>query len=105
MKSVAWFFALAWALSAAAPYHVIDRIRIPGDTGWDYIIADSDARRLYVPHGIEVVVLDLNSKAIIGRIENQRGLHGVAVAREFGRGFISATDPGSVTIFDLKTLA
>src|SRR5207247_2225960 len=38
-------------------------------------------------------------------VAGQRGLHGVAVASELGRGFISATDPGSVTIFDLKTLA
>jgi hypothetical protein len=84
---------------------VVKRISIPGDTGWDYITADSDGRRLYVPHGIEVVVLDLDSGAIVGKIAGLKGVHGVAIAREFGRGFISATDPGSVTIFDLKTLA
>jgi DNA-binding beta-propeller fold protein YncE len=83
---------------------VLKRIPIPGDTGWDYITADSQGRRLYVPHGIEVVVLDLDSGSIVAKIAGQRGLHGVAVAPEFGRGFISATDPGSVTIFDLKTL-
>ena len=89
----------------AVGYHVLKRIPIPGDTGWDYITADSEGRRLYVPHGIEVVVLDLDSGAIVGRIAGLKGVHGVATAREFGRGFISATDPGSVTIFDLKTLA
>jgi DNA-binding beta-propeller fold protein YncE/mono/diheme cytochrome c family protein len=90
---------------AASKYHVIKRIPIPGDTGWDYIAADSEGRRLYVPHGIEVVVLDLDSGAIVGKITAQKGVHGVAIAREFGHGFISATDPGSVTMFDLKTLA
>jgi DNA-binding beta-propeller fold protein YncE len=95
----------ALVMLAAGGYHVIKRIPVPGDTGWDYITADSDGRRLYVPHGIEVVVLDLNSGAIVGKIPDQKGLHGVAVARQLGRGFISATDPGSVTIFDLKTLA
>ena len=90
---------------AAAGYRVVKRIPIAGDTGWDYITADTDGRRLYVPHGVEVVVLDLDSGAIVGKITGQRGLHGVAVARDVGRGFISATDPGSVTIFDLKTLA
>ncbi len=89
----------------ASGYHVIKRIPIPGDTGWDYITADSEGRRLYVPHGIEIVVLDLDSLAIVGKITGLKGVHGVAIAREFGRGFISATDPGSVTIFDLKTLA
>ena len=90
---------------AAGGYHVLKRISIPGDTGWDYITADTEGRRLYVPHGIEVVVLDLDSGTIVGKIPDQRALHGVAIASEFGRGFISASDPGSVTIFDLKTLA
>jgi DNA-binding beta-propeller fold protein YncE/cytochrome c5 len=92
-------------VATVSGYHVVKRISIPGDTGWDYITADSDGRRLYVPHGIEVVVLDLDSGAIVGKIAGLKGVHGVAIAREFGRGFISATDPGSVTIFDLKTLA
>jgi DNA-binding beta-propeller fold protein YncE len=89
----------------AAGYRVVKRIPVAGDTGWDYVTADTDGRRLYVLHGIEVVVLDLDTGAAVAKITGQRGLHGVAVAREVGRGFISATDPGSVTIFDLKTLA
>ena len=92
-------------VATASGYHVIKRISISGDTGWDYITADSEGRRLYVPHGIEVVVLDLDSGAIVGKVAGLKGVHGVAIAREFGRGFISTADPGSVTIFDLKTLA
>ena len=45
--------AVALTLGAAGGYHVIQRIPIPGDSGWDYITADSQARRLYVPHGTE----------------------------------------------------
>jgi DNA-binding beta-propeller fold protein YncE len=106
--TVGWlvlFAALASTLAAVSAYHVIKRIPIPGDYGWDYVTADSEGRRLYVPHGVEVVVLDLDSGAIVGKISVGKDAHGVAIAREFGRGFISATDPGSVTIFDLKTLA
>lgn len=90
--------------SAPGPYRALKRISIPGDTGWDYVTADTEGRRLYVPHGIEVVVLDLDSGRIAGRVTGLKGAHGVAVAREYGRGFVSSTDPGSVTIFDLKTL-
>jgi DNA-binding beta-propeller fold protein YncE len=96
---------LASAAAATGTYHVIKRIPIPGDSGWDYITADAEGRRLYVPHGTEVVVIDLDSGVIVGKISGQKGVHGVAVAREFGHGFISATDPGSVTMFDLKSLA
>lgn len=93
------------AIAATASDHVIKRIPIPGDTGWDYVAADTEDRRLYVPHGVEVIVVDLDSGAIIGKISGLSDAHGVAIAREFGRGFVDATDPGSVTIFDLKTLA
>ena len=105
---IGWLVLLATitpVLPAAAAYHVIKRIAIPDAGGWDYITADTEARRLYVPHGTEVVVLDLDSGVIVGKITGLKDTHGVAIASEFGRGFISATDPGSVTIFDLKTLA
>jgi len=92
------------ALAAAGGYHVIKRIPIPGDYGWDYLTVDSDARRLYVSHDREVVVLDLDSGAIVGKIPGS-DVHGIAIVKDLGRGYISASDPGSVTIFDLKTLA
>jgi DNA-binding beta-propeller fold protein YncE len=103
-RSLTVIVALTAVLSAGGPYHVVKRIPIPGDSGWDYITADTDGRRLFVPHGTEVVVLDLDTGAIVGRVTGLKDAHGVAIARDVGHGFISATDPGSVTIFDLKTL-
>ena len=104
IRGMAILSAVACAALAAGSYHVIKRIPIPGDTGWDYITADSAGRRLYVPHGTEVVVLDLDSGSIVGKISGLEDAHGVAVAPEFGRGFVDTSDPGSVTVFDLKTL-
>jgi DNA-binding beta-propeller fold protein YncE len=95
---------LAATLTAAGARHLIKKIPVPGDYGWDYLTADSEDRRLYVSHDREVVVLDLDSGATIGKIPGQ-DVHGIAIAHEFGRGFISSSDPGSVIIFDLKTLA
>ena len=92
------------AALAADSYHLIKKISIPGDYGWDYLTADSEGRRLYVSHDKEVVVVDLDSGAILGKVPGS-DVHGIAVIRELGRGFISASDPGSVTIFDLKTFA
>lgn len=101
---LAAFTVCAATLVAAGSYHLLKRIPIPGDYGWDYLTADSDGRRLYVSHDKEVVVLDLDSFAIVGKIPGS-DVHGIAVVKDLNRGFISATDPGSVTIFDLKTLA
>lgn len=90
--------------ATADGYHVIRKIPVPGDYGWDYLTAESEGRRLYVSRDREVVVLDLDTGAIIGKIPGS-DVHGIAIVKEFGRGFISCSDPGSVIIFDLKTLA
>ena len=106
-KNARWLTLIAVAATmpaASAGRHLIRKISIPGDYGWDYLTADSEGRRLYVSHDKEVVVIDLDSEAIVGKVPGS-DVHGIAVVRDLGRGFISATDPGSVTIFDLKTLA
>jgi DNA-binding beta-propeller fold protein YncE len=99
------FAMLASALAAEGAYHLIKKIPISGYGGWDYVAADSEGRRLFVSHDTELIVLDFDSGAVIGKIKGGEDTHGAAIARELGRGFISASDPGSVTIFDLKTLA
>ena len=92
-------------LSAAATgYHVIGEIKIGGDGGWDYLTVDSAARRLYVSHATHVVVVDLDANKIVGDIPDTPGVHGIAVAPELNRGFISNGRGNTVTIFDLKTL-
>ena len=106
-RNLRWFASLVVSVATlvgAGAYHLLKTIPIPGDYGWDYLTADSEGRRLYVSHDQEVVVIDLDSGVIIGKVPGS-DVHGIAVVKELGRGFISATDPGSVTIFDLKTLA
>ena len=95
---------LGATVAAAGRYHIVKRIPIPGDMGWDYITADTAGRRLYVPHDTEVVVIDVDSGTVAGKITGLKDAHGVAIAREFNHGFISASDPGSITMFDLKSL-
>ena len=85
-------------------YSVIKKIPIPGQGSWDYLTIDEGARRLYVSHGTQVEVLDVDSGAIVGKIENTQGVHGIAIAPDIGRGFVSNGQSSTVTIFDLKTL-
>ena len=85
-------------------YHVVKKIPVPGAGSWDYLTVDEGARRLYVSHGTQVEVLDVDSGAIVGRITNTPGVHGIAIAPELGRGFVSDGQSSRVTIFDLKTL-
>jgi len=71
---------------------------------FDYITVDSAARRVYLSHGTEVKVIDADNGRLIGNITGLKQVHGIAVAEEFGRGFISDGAQGKVIFFDLKTL-
>ena len=107
MKKLAFSILLAFAISsvwAADSYQITKKIPIPGQGSWDYLTVDEGARRLYVSHGTQVEVLDVDSGAIVGKIENTQGVHGIAIAPDLGRGFVSDGQSSTVTIFDLKTL-
>ena len=93
------------AAFAAEGYKVLNKIKIGGTGGWDYIAVDPDANRVYASHGTLVEVVDLKENKVVGQITQLHGVHGVAVAPEFGKGFITNGQSNSVTIFDLKTLA
>lgn len=96
----------AVALAAAGPgYKVVNTFKVGGDGGWDYLIADAAARRLYVSRATHVIVLDIDSGKTVGDIADTPGVHGIALAPELGRGFTSNGREGTVSIFDLKTLA
>jgi DNA-binding beta-propeller fold protein YncE len=114
--SVVLPIALAFAIGAAASlrsvaakagssgYHVAKHIPIKGEGGWDYLIVDDHARRLYLSHSTHTVVLDADSAEVVGDIPDTQGVHGIALAPDLGRGFTSNGKSNSVTIFDLKTL-
>ncbi|HKO03549.1 MAG TPA: hypothetical protein VJW51_02315, partial [Candidatus Acidoferrales bacterium] len=71
---------------------------------FDYIFVDSAARRVYLSHGTEVKVINADNGTVVGNIAGLKQTHGIAVAEEFGRGFISDGGQGKVIFFDLKTL-
>lgn len=95
---------LCGSLLGQSGYSVKKKIPIPGEGSWDYLAVDEGARRLYVSHGTQVEVVDIDSGTVVGKVENTPGVHGIAVAPELGRGFTSNGKASTVTIFDLKTL-
>jgi hypothetical protein len=101
---LALLLVLAPLLKAAAGYHILSEIKVGGEGGWDYLVVDSAARRLYVSHATHVVVIDLDKNTVVGDIPDTPGVHGIAIADDLNKGFISNGRGNNVTIFDVKTL-
>src|SRR5208282_4744628 len=83
-----------------APYKVLDTSQLMGDGGIDYVYADNDGRRVYVPRGGNTFVFDLDSHKYIGAITNIGG-HGVAIDTATHHGFSSSNPVG---MFDTETM-
>src|SRR5438093_803989 len=89
--------------AADGPYAKVGDIPIGGAGTFDYLAVDSPAKRLYVTHGTEIVVIDLATNAIAGRISDTPRVHGIAIGAG-DRGFTSNGGEDKVGIVDLKTL-
>jgi DNA-binding beta-propeller fold protein YncE len=105
--------ALACLALAVAPttgtaqtpgYTVTKRYPIGGDGGWDYLAFDTAGHRLFITRGTHVAVVNPDNGTVIGDIPNTPHVHGVALAPDLGRGFITAAGDTAIHIFDLKTL-
>ena len=107
-----WLTATALALAAggapaASPpqYRIVHEVRLPGDEGWDLLTFELGAHRLFIAHGTQVQVVDTDRLSLTGSIPDTPGVHGIALAADLGRGYISAGRANSIVVFDLQTLA
>src|SRR5690349_11982027 len=83
-------FASALASGAAgAGYHVLRTYKVGGEGGWDYLTVDPNTRHVYISRGTHVVVIDADSGKSVGEIADTPGVHGIALAPQLGRGFVS----------------
>ena len=110
MKCSVFALLVSLMLTSAAPatsrpgYHIIKTWKLGGEGGWDYLIIDPDARRLYISRAVKVMVIDADSGRLVGAISDTPGVHGIALAPEMGKGFVSNGRENTVSVFDLKTL-
>ncbi len=108
MRSRSFLVLLGWiwfsVAANAQKYAVTERIPFGGEqTYWDYLLADAPGHHLYVTRGNEVLILDLSSAKEVASIRNLKRVHGVALARELNKGFISDGGTNAVVVFDLKS--
>jgi DNA-binding beta-propeller fold protein YncE len=93
------------AQTGASQYKIANKFHVEGDGGWDYLKADESTGRIFISHGTVVNVIDEKDGKLIGTIPDTKGVHGIAVATDLNKAFISNGRDSSVTIVDLTTLA
>jgi DNA-binding beta-propeller fold protein YncE len=91
--------------NAKSEYSIVNKIKLPGDGGWDYLSVDEAGNRLFVSHGSVVQVVDLKTNKLSGTINDTPGVHGIAIAQDLNKAFISVGRNASVKVVDLKSLA
>jgi DNA-binding beta-propeller fold protein YncE len=85
-------------------YSITNKIHLPGDGGWDYLTVDEAGGRLFLSHGTVVQVVDLKSGQLTGTINETPGVHGIALAQDLNKAFISVGRNASVKVINLRTL-
>lgn len=93
---------LTFTLSQESGYKVIDKVKLGGEGGWDYLNADPVTGMLFISRGTHVQIMNMEKKTLAGDIPNTNGVHGIALAHDFGKGYISDGRDSAVTVFDLK---
>ncbi len=86
-------------------YHVAKTFHVASPGGWDYPASDPGSNKLYLSHGAQVNILDKTTGDSLGFIAGTTGVHGIAFANAFGKGYTSNGRTNNVTVFDLKTHA
>ena len=92
------------SLYAQSDFKITNRIHLEGDFGWDYLTVDAANNRVFVSHGQNVQVIDLNNTKEISTIPATSNVHGIALAPDLNKGFISCGRDSSVVVFDYRTL-
>jgi len=99
-----FFTFTALCVAAEAPgYKLTKHYPVPGDGGFDYVVFDSSANRVYLSHGTEVDVLDADSGKLLGKVEDTPGVHGIAIVPSLHRGFTTNGGSNTVSVFDTNT--
>lgn len=84
-------------------YHIAKTFPISGGGGYDYILVDTTSNRLYVSHGNQVNIINKATGDSIGVIKSENDVHGIALVKALGKGYITNGSANSVIVFDLKT--
>lgn len=89
---------------AQTDYRVVRRITLGGNGMWDYLNLDSASRLLFISRSTHMIVMNVDTDKVVADIPDTSGVHGIALADDIGKGFISDGGDNTVTVISLSTL-
>lgn len=96
-------FTNLFAQTQDSEYKIAGSIHLTGDGGWDYLAVDEIHQNMFVSHSSQVNVVNLKSNEQIAVIPETPGVHGIAIANDLNRAFISCGGDASVLVVNLTT--
>src|SRR6201996_9105515 len=88
----------------ASGYRLEKKVKLGGAGGWDYLEVDPSTHRLFISRATHVIVYDPAQDKVVGDIPDTQGVHGIALADEFNKGFTTNGRATTATMFDLTSL-
>jgi DNA-binding beta-propeller fold protein YncE len=85
---------------AAQNYHVAEHWKVGGQGGWDYLLSDDAAHRLYITHNSRVEVVDTTTGKPVGAITGLKSAHGIALNTDGKTGYISDGAGNAIIVFN-----
>ncbi|MGD1047334.1 MAG: YncE family protein [Candidatus Krumholzibacteriaceae bacterium] len=112
MKAIQWILVVVILCGASAlaaqtnvsHYRVANRFHVEGDGFWDLLTVDDATGRVFLSHGMVVDVVDGKTGALVAAIQDTKGVHGIALARDLNKGFATCGRDSCVAIFSLDSL-
>lgn len=95
-------FTTICSSQSESSFKLVNSFHLPGNDGWDYLTCDAESNTLYISHGTQVQVVNAENGKLIGTIPNTKGVHGIAIAKDLDKGFITCGRDSSVCIFKLS---
>jgi DNA-binding beta-propeller fold protein YncE len=103
-KMLNFLTLLSFCQQLSAQQYTFDKkIPVPGDGSYDYMAIDEANNHLFVSHGTAFNVIDLATEQPIATIDGLKGVHGIAIANEVNKGFISDGKANAVVVIDLTS--
>jgi DNA-binding beta-propeller fold protein YncE len=92
---------LSFAVAGTAQsYHIVDHWKVGGQGGWDYLLSDDAAHRLYITHNARVEVLDTDTGKLLGAVTGLKSTHGVTLNPDGKTGYISDGAGNAIVVFN-----